>query len=48
LLGLFFSPGDGWNMFLQNVGRLSKDYRAFQKTELIKNCFNRLPKYLIY
>jgi hypothetical protein len=28
LLGLFFDPEDGGNMFFQNVGRLSPDYTA--------------------
>jgi hypothetical protein len=35
LLGLFFDPEDGGNMFLQNVGWLSMDYTgiASQKAE---------------
>jgi hypothetical protein len=28
LLGLFFDPEDGSDMFLRNVGRLSTDYMA--------------------
>jgi hypothetical protein len=28
LLGLFFDPEDGGNMFLQNIGQLSTDYKA--------------------
>jgi hypothetical protein len=28
LLGLFFNPEDGGNIFLQNVGGLSTDYTA--------------------
>jgi hypothetical protein len=28
LLGLFFDPEDGGDMFLGNVGRLSMDYKA--------------------
>jgi hypothetical protein len=28
LLGLFFDPEDGGDMFLRNVGRLSKNYTA--------------------
>jgi hypothetical protein len=28
LLGLFFDPEDGGEMFLRNVGRLSTDYTA--------------------
>jgi hypothetical protein len=28
LLGLFFNPADGGNMFLRNVGCLSTDYIA--------------------
>jgi hypothetical protein len=28
LLGLFFDPDDGGNLFLQNVGGLSTDYMA--------------------
>jgi hypothetical protein len=28
LLGLFFDPENGWDMFLRNVGWLSTDYTA--------------------
>jgi hypothetical protein len=49
LLGLLFSPEDRGDMFLQNAGRLSTDYTASQRAELLKKYFNRrLPKYLIH
>jgi hypothetical protein len=31
LLGLFFDPEDGGNMFIQNVGSLSTDYSVISK-----------------
>jgi hypothetical protein len=52
LLGLFFDPKDGGNMFLRNVGRLSMDYTALYPrrqnssdiTRMIKSQIMRLEK----
>jgi hypothetical protein len=45
LLGLFFSPEDGGNIFLWNASWLSADNAAFQKIELTRKCLVGLGTY---
>jgi hypothetical protein len=45
LLGLFFNPEEGSNMFLQNVGSLSTEYMAlYLRSRLPGPC--QIPRYL--
>jgi hypothetical protein len=51
LLGLFFEPEDGGDMFLQNIDWLSVDYAALYIPEdgtLHNHCYENLKSYFIY
>jgi hypothetical protein len=41
LLGIFFDPEDGGDMFLRNVGWLSADYTTLYPRR--QNCFSVIP-----